>query len=192
MKRSTPTARPVSSGRSDQLQPPDRCPMCEAIKLHAPDGCPAGEGRTSTPTAGLDRGRRTSVNSVVSVRAACEGPTSNSASAAFPLGLSPCNRDHAPRFLWSETVVKAKQCNHYYQTVFGVEYALEAIWPTSVDLGHINVMQTYRKVHIVRAAVPRIVAAHHFRQRPKVTLRISSAFFRSLRVSESAVLRQVI
>ena len=37
----------------------------------------------------------------------------HSASPAFPLGQSPCNRDHAPRFLWSETLEKAKQCNHY-------------------------------------------------------------------------------
>ena len=27
----------------------------------------------------------------------------------------PCNRDHAPRFLWSETLEKAKQCVHYYR-----------------------------------------------------------------------------
>ena len=145
MKRSTPTARRVSSGRSDQPQPPDRCPVCEAIKLHSPDGCPADEAinpnrqtgarcakrSNSTRRTGVQREKDQrqlqppnwtedegpSVNSVVSVRAACEGPTSNSASAAFPLGLSPCNRDHAPRFLWSETVVKAKQCHHYCLTV---------------------------------------------------------------------------
>ena len=103
-KRSTPTAR-------------DRCPVCEAISSTRRTGAQREKDERQTPTAGLSRGRRTGVNSVDSVRAACEGPTSNSASAAFPLGLSPCNRDHAPRFLWSETVVKAKQCNHYYQTV---------------------------------------------------------------------------
>ena len=43
VKRSTPTARQVSSGRSDQLQ--------------SLNGCPTGEGLI-TPTAGLDRGRR--------------------------------------------------------------------------------------------------------------------------------------
>ena len=53
-------------------------------------------------------------NPVDTVRAGCEGPTSNSALPAFPLGHSPCNRDHAPRFLWSETLEKAKQCSHYY------------------------------------------------------------------------------
>ena len=30
--------------------------------------------------------------------------------------VNPCNRDHAPRFLWSETLEKAKQWNHYYRT----------------------------------------------------------------------------
>ena len=60
-ERSTPNAGPVSSDGSDQLQPLN--------------GCPTGEGLI-TPTAGLDRGRRTSVNSVVSARAACEGPAS--------------------------------------------------------------------------------------------------------------------
>ena len=30
--------------------------------------------------------------------------------------VNPCNRDHAPRFLWSETLEKAKQWDHYYRT----------------------------------------------------------------------------
>ena len=66
------TPSPVSSGRSDQLQPPNRCPAGEAINsnrqtgvqrkkglsLQPPDGCPAEEGLI-TPTAGrVSRGRR--------------------------------------------------------------------------------------------------------------------------------------
>ena len=77
----------MSSGRSDQPQPPDRCPAGEAINSNAPDGCPAGEGPTSNSnrrTWTEDEGPLS--NSVVSARAACEGPTSNSAAAAFPLG----------------------------------------------------------------------------------------------------------
>ena len=62
----------VSSGRSDQL---NRKTGAQRVKdqrqLHPPD---------------VDRGRRTRVNSVDSARAACEGPTSNSAVAAFPRG----------------------------------------------------------------------------------------------------------
>ena len=42
----------ASNGRSDQPQPPDRCPVTEAINSQPPDGCPAGEGLI-TPTAGL-------------------------------------------------------------------------------------------------------------------------------------------
>ena len=85
-KRSTPSAEPESSGRSDQPQPPDRCPTCEAINSNAPDGCPAGEGPTSTPTRRTGPRTESYVKSAGSIRAACEGPTSNSASAAFPLG----------------------------------------------------------------------------------------------------------
>ena len=61
MKRSTPLARPVPDGRSDQPQAPDGCPATEAINPNSPDGCPAGEGLI-TPTAGLDRGRRATSN----------------------------------------------------------------------------------------------------------------------------------
>ena len=102
VKRSTPTVRRMSSDGSDQLQ--------------SPDGCPAGEGLV-TPTAGLDRGRRTSVNSVVSARAASCGEPGQVRFGSIPswatggeriiLQSDPCNRDRAPRFLWSETLVKS-------------------------------------------------------------------------------------
>ena len=101
----------VSSGGSDQLQPPD--------------GCPAGEGIT-TPTA--ERGPRTKgySNSVDSARAAC-GELSQIRSGSSSLvgdhsgeriirQIRPGLRDHAPRFLWLETLEKAKQCVHYYRT----------------------------------------------------------------------------
>ena len=92
----------MSSDGSDQLQ--------------SPDGCPAGEGLI-TPTAGLDRGRRTSVNSVVSARAASCGELGQVRFGSIPswatggeriiLRSCPCDRDRAPRFLWSETLVKS-------------------------------------------------------------------------------------
>ena len=110
-ERSTPTVRRMSSDGSDQLQ--------------SPDGCPAGEGLI-TPTAGLDRGRRTSVNSVVSARAASCGELGQVRFGSIPswatggeriiLQSDPCNRDRAPRFLWSETLEKAKQCSHYHRS----------------------------------------------------------------------------
>ena len=107
-KRSTPNARPVSSDGSDQLQPPD--------------GCPTGEGLI-TPTAGLGRGRR--ARSTPLVRSALPAkdqrqlrfgsiPSWATGGERIILRSCPCNRDHAPRFLWSETLEKAKQRTHYH------------------------------------------------------------------------------
>ena len=107
-ERSTPNARPVSSDGSDQLQPLN--------------GCPTGEGLI-TPTAGLDRGRR--ARSTPSVRSALPAkdqrqlrfssiPSWATGGERIILRSCPCNRDHAPRFLWSETLEKAKQCSHYH------------------------------------------------------------------------------
>ena len=100
-ERSTPTVRRVSSGRSDQLQ--------------SLNGCPAGEGLI-TPTAGLDRGRR--AKSTPSFRSALPAkdqrqlrfgsiPSWETGGERIILRSYPCNRDHAPRFLWSETLEKA-------------------------------------------------------------------------------------
>ena len=62
---------PESSGRGDQPQPADWFPTEGAIN---PDRqADVQRRKRSTPTAGLDRGRRTSVNSVVSARAASCG-----------------------------------------------------------------------------------------------------------------------
>ena len=107
-ERSTPNARPVSSDGSDQLQ--------------SLNGCPTGEGLI-TPTAGLDRGRR--AKSTPSFRPALRakdqrqlrfGSISSWATGGERIILRscPCNRDHAPRFLWSETLEKAKQRSHYH------------------------------------------------------------------------------
>ena len=65
----------VSNGESDRLPTAVPVPSDGSDQLQSLNGCPTGEGLI-TPTAGLDRGRRTSVNSVVSARAACEGPAS--------------------------------------------------------------------------------------------------------------------
>ena len=96
MKRSTPLAGRVFSGRRTN------------VNSNPPDWT-EDEGAVSTP----------SIRPVLLAESYVE-----SAVAAFPLGRSPCNRDHAPRFLWSETVAKAKQCNHYYQTFS----ALKRLW----------------------------------------------------------------
>ncbi len=107
MRRSTPT--------------PDRCPATEAINSQPPDGCPTGEGLI-TPTAGLGRGRR--ARSTPSFRPALPAkdqrqlrfgsiPSWATGGERIILRSCPCNRDHAPRFLWSETLEKAKQRSHY-------------------------------------------------------------------------------
>ena len=112
----------VSNGESDRLSTPDRCPATEAINSQAPDGCPTGEGLI-TPTAGLDRGRR--ARSTPSFRPALPArdqrqlrfgsiPSWATEGERIILRSCPCNRDHAPRFLWSETLEKAKQRSHYH------------------------------------------------------------------------------
>ena len=111
---SCPTARAIDSQRqtgvsdgSDPLQPLN--------------GCPTGEGLI-TPTAGLDRGRR--ARSTPSYQPALPAkdqrqlrfgsiPSWETGGERIILRSCPCNRDHAPRFLWSETLEKAKQRSHY-------------------------------------------------------------------------------
>ena len=123
-------------GRGDRRTPTDwlrtrrrtrSVPCVQRRKRSTPtaDGCPAGEGIT-TPTA--ERGPRTKgySNSVDSARAAC-GELSQIRSGSSSLvgdhsgeriirQIRPGLRDHAPRFLWLETLEKAKQCVHYYRT----------------------------------------------------------------------------
>ena len=134
-KRKTHSDQLAEDVAQDALRP--QCPASEAINPNRQTG--ARRMKRSTPLAGrVFSGRRTNVKLQPPDWTEDEGPVSTpsnrpvllaesyveSAVAAFPLGRSPCNRDHAPRFLWSETVVKAKQCNHYYQTLS----ALKRLW----------------------------------------------------------------
>ena len=96
--RKTHSDRLVQDETQDAVRP--RCPTDEAINPNRKTRCPAGEAINSNRKTSaqrekdqrqlqppdVDRGRRTRVNSVDSARAACEGPTSNSAVAAFPRG----------------------------------------------------------------------------------------------------------
>ena len=94
-------------------------PAGEAINSNSPDGCPTGEGLTSNSnrrTWTEDEGPTS--NSVVSARAACgELRQIHSGSISLVGDLSesessvksdPGNRDRAPRFLWSETLVESQ------------------------------------------------------------------------------------
>ena len=96
--------RPVSNDRGDQPQPSG--------------GCPASEGPAS------DFNRRTEPRTEALASTPSSRPSLlaeshvRSASAAFPRGRpresesslwsSPCDRDYAPRFLWSETLVESR------------------------------------------------------------------------------------
>ena len=116
MKRSTPTGRLVPNGRSDQPRPSGGCPAEEAMNSNSLNGCPTGEGLI-TPTAGLDRGRR--AKSTPSYQPALPAkdqrqlrfgsiPSWETGGERIILQSDPCNRDRAPRFLWSETLVKSQ------------------------------------------------------------------------------------
>ena len=109
MKQSTPTARRVSSGRSDPLQPPNSARRMK-------DQC-------QLQSSGLDRGRRTRVNSVDSARAACEGPTSTPQRQHSLVGdlresessfrSDPGKQGSCPQVSMVGTLGKAKQCDNY-------------------------------------------------------------------------------
>ena len=90
-KRSTPIAERVSSGRRTnvKLQPPDWTEDEGLSQLRRFDPCCLR--RTNVKL-------RFSSNSLVGDRG-----------ERIILQTDPCNRDHAPRFLWSETLEKAKQ-----------------------------------------------------------------------------------
>ena len=103
-----------TSVRRDEAINPSRQTSAQRMKQSAPTrrtGAQRVKDQRQTSTAGLSRGRRTSVNSVHSARAACEGPTSTPQWQHSLVGdskVNPCNRDHAPRFLWRETLEKSQ------------------------------------------------------------------------------------
>ena len=165
-ERSTPTARPVSSDGSDQLP--------------SPDGCPTGEGLV-TPTAGLDRGRRTSVNSVALPALPPTESQVKSASAAFPRGQpgeSESSSGHAratgiahPGFYGRKPWSKAKQCSHYHRSRRRKRGPARP--PRRIAA------KSFTKV-ACKAFAPRPGYRHN---RPKVIRRRSSRLRRALRVS---------
>ena len=90
-KRSTPIAERVSSGRRTnvKLQPPDWTEDEGLSQLRRFDPCCL---------------RRTNVKLRFG-----SIPSWETGGERIILQTDPCNRDHAPRFLWSETLEKAKQ-----------------------------------------------------------------------------------
>ena len=138
VKRSTPTARPVSSGRKRST--PTRRTNAQRVKRSTPTARPVSSGRKrSTPTrrTGVQREKGLSLQppdwtedegpwSTPSFRSALPAkdqrqlrfssiPSWETGGERIIHRSYPCNRDHAPRFLWSETLEKAKQRTHYRQ-----------------------------------------------------------------------------
>ena len=108
MRGAKRTPSQVPSGESDQLPPAGHCPTGEELIIPTIGHEPQDEGPTSTPSPWPALLAESYVKSAL---------------AAFPLGRPmgeriilwsyPGNRDHAPRFLWSETLEKAKQRSYY-------------------------------------------------------------------------------
>ena len=196
--RKTHSDRLVQDETQDAVRP--RCPTEGAINPNRKTRCPAGEAinfnrKTSaqrekdqrqTSTAGLSRGRRTRVNSVDSARAACEGPTSNSAVAAFPRGRLyglPVQQGSRTQVSMVGNLGKSLTTHpllpHPEPDVKG--FAVQP--PKSLYLVHISF---HNSSHSSSGATTRFRAGYR-RQSPSVTTRLtlrrSSAFLRALRVS---------
>ena len=107
-ERSTPTVRRVSSDRGDQLPTTGRV-SCGRRAYHSnPPDWTEDEGlsqlRRCGPALPAKDQRQLRFGSI---------PSWETGGERIILRSCPCNRDHAPRFLWSETLEKAKQRSHY-------------------------------------------------------------------------------
>lgn len=100
--------RPEGKTRSDR---------CSKTKLRAPSQEPSGggpasnSGRRTGPRTG-DLRQTPSIRSVLVAEDQRQTPHCQRSLLGDSM-VNPCNRDHAPRFLGSETLEKAKQCSHY-------------------------------------------------------------------------------
>ena len=107
-ERSTPNARPVPSDGSDQLPTTGRVSSGRRAYHSNRRTWTEDEGPASTPSfrsalPAKDQ-RQLRFGSI---------PSWETGGERIILRSCPCNRDHAPRFLWSETLEKAKQRSHY-------------------------------------------------------------------------------
>ena len=101
-ERSTPTARPVSSDGSDQLPTTGRVSSGRRAYHSNRRTWTEDEGPASTPSfrpALVAKDQRQLRFSSI--------PSWETGGERIILRSDPCNRDHAPRFLWSETLEKA-------------------------------------------------------------------------------------
>ena len=105
-----PTEEAINLSRRTVARRPERS------NSDSPDGCPTAEGPTSNSNRRTGPGTKGFINSVGPARAAC-GELVQIRSGSIPSWATlpesessvrscPGNRDRAPRFLWSETLVK--------------------------------------------------------------------------------------
>ena len=106
----SPTEEAINSSRRTGAR------RLERSNSGSPDGCPMAEGPTSNSNRRTGPGTKGFINSVDPARAAC-GELGQIRSGSIPswetlpesessVRSYPGNRDRAPRFLWSETLVK--------------------------------------------------------------------------------------
>ncbi len=101
----------VSNGRSDQPQPQNQVSSGRSNQLQPQDQCPTGEGPTSnfnrrTWTEDEGPGSTPSIRPELLAKDQRQTPQWQH-SLVGDAKVYPCNRDHAPRFLWLETLEKA-------------------------------------------------------------------------------------
>ncbi len=145
------TPPPVSSGRSDQLQPLNRCPAEEGLITPTAERCPAGEGLI-TPTAG--RGPKTKGLSLRRyVRAACEGlitPQRQHSLVGRLFGLTRAE-GLTSRFLGRETLEKPETAS----IITAAETRMEALWrPAAKSLPFMALLLHERVLDIYPTKLP--------------------------------------
>ena len=188
VKRSTPTGRLVPNGRSDQPRPSGGCPAEEAINSNCRTGVQRAKGLSLQPPDWTEDGE---LRQIRRFDPCCLRRTNvNSASAAFPRGQpgeseSSSSRTRAtgiahPGFYGRKPWSKAKQCSHCRRSRRRKRGPARP--PRRIAA------KSFTKV-ACKAFAPRPGYRHNSR---RLSVFRSSRFFSALRVSERAVLRQLV
>ena len=179
---------PTSSGWSDQPQPPDcarRAKRSTPLAGRVPSG---SRTNVKLQPAGLDRGRRRLRQLRRFGPCWLRRTNVKLRSGSVPSWAKPVQQGSCTQVSMVGNRGESQTVPLLLPDLFSVEYALQAIRAKPVDSVHKNI----HKSSCFWYGRPGHSRARHFRQSPKVILFRYSAFFSSLRVSERAVLRQVI
>ena len=136
MRRSTPAVRSVPSGGSDQLSPSSGCPATEAINSDSPDGRPAGEG----PTSNFHRWTEPRMKGLFtpSIRPALVAKGLSLRIASIPSWAKPVQQGSRTQVSMVGNLGESLTVQPLLADPPGVEKALAALRPKSVDLVHIH------------------------------------------------------